>query len=71
MTERESVRIVLTPEQQAEIKRLSGQDVEAIEVDPADLAKHGGNLHLTWRLSVASGIPRQAWTTDQADGANG
>lgn len=61
------VRIVLTPEQREVVKRLSGQHVEAIELTPEqpDAAEpsRGGPLRFLWRLSQATGIPRQAWMT--------
>ena len=64
------VRIVLTPEQREVVKRLSGQHVEAIELSPDDAeAKtpaQGGVLRFLWRLSAATGIPRQAWMTDDS-----
>lgn len=64
MSEEQQVRIVLTPEQRESIRRLSGQHVDAIEVTPDDVKQGGGPLRLLWRLSAATGIPRQAWTRD-------
>ena len=58
------VRIQLTPEQQEQLHRLSGQRIDAIEVEPDDARKGGGPLRLLWRLSAATGIPRRAWMTD-------
>lgn len=58
------VRIVLTPEQQEALHRLSGQHVDAIEVTPDEVKQGGGPLRFLWRLSAATGIPRQAWTKD-------
>ena len=58
------VRIVLTPEQQETLKRLSGQHVDAIEVTPDEVKQGGGPLRFLWRLSAATGIPRQAWTNE-------
>lgn len=59
--EQDPVRIVLTPEQRELVRRLSGQHVEAIELEPEDDTKSGGPLRFLWRLSAATGIPRQAW----------
>lgn len=64
MSEEHPVRIVLTPEQRETIRRLSGQHVDAIEVKPDDVKQGGGPLRFLWRLSAASGIPRQAWVED-------
>ena len=61
MTDEQPVRIVLTPEQQEQIRRLSGQQIDAIEVAPEDAKKGGGPLRFLWRLSKATGIPRRAW----------
>jgi len=58
------IQLPLTEEQQALIKRLSGQHVQVLELvpDPADGATGAGHgLNFRWRLSVATGIPRQAW----------
>jgi hypothetical protein len=62
MSKPEPVRIVLTPEQREMIKRVSGQHVEAIDVDAEDLKKGSGPLRFFWRLSAATGIPRQGWS---------
>lgn len=64
MSAEQPVRIVLTPEQRETIRRLSGQHVDAIEVTPDDVKQGGGPLRFRWRLSAASGIPRQAWIED-------
>ena len=61
MSDQEPVRIVLTPEQREMVKRLSGQNIDAIEVDAEDVTKGGGPLKVLWRLSAATGIPRIAW----------
>lgn len=66
MPESEPVRIVLTPEQRELIKRVSGQHVEAIELEPDETKQHGGPLRFLWRLSDATGIPRRAWTSEDA-----
>ena len=58
------IQIQLTEEQQALIRRLSGQFAQVLEIvpDPADGASGAGRgLQFRWRLSVASGIPRQQW----------
>jgi hypothetical protein len=71
MSDQEPVRIVLTAEQRELVKRLSGQHVDAIDVAPDDMKKGGGPLRFFWRLSAATGIPRQAWgdETDQPPGS--
>jgi hypothetical protein len=66
MAEEEPVRLVLTPEQREVVKRLSGQHVEAIELKPEPAKKEGGVLRFLWRLSAATGIPRQAWMTEES-----
>jgi hypothetical protein len=58
------IQLPLTEEQQALIKRLSGQHVQVLELmpDPTDGATGAGQgLSFQWRLSVATGIPRQRW----------
>jgi hypothetical protein len=58
------IQIPLTPEQQALIQRLSGQFAQVLELvpDATDKASGAGRgLEFRWRLSVASGIPRQQW----------
>jgi len=57
----ELVHLVLTPEQRNLVRRLSGQDVEVIELAADGPAGGGAHLKLRWRLSAASGIPRQVW----------
>lgn len=63
----DQVRLVLTPEQKEMVRRMSGQNIEAIELDPEDTKKGGGPLRFLWRLSTASGIPRQQWANDEAE----
>lgn len=73
MSEPDPVRIVLTPEQREVVRRLSGQHVEAIELSPEEgkeaetSEKPGGVLRFLWRLSAATGIPRQAWVQDESE----
>jgi hypothetical protein len=58
------IQLPLTEEQQALIRRLSGQHAQVLELtpDPTDGATGAGHgLNFRWRLSVASGIPRQLW----------
>jgi hypothetical protein len=58
------IQLPLTDEQQALIRRLSGQHVQVLELvpDAIDGATGAGQgLNFRWRLSVATGIPRQAW----------
>ncbi len=71
MADQEPVRIVLTEEQRALVKRMSGQHVEAIELEPEDEKKDGGPLKFLWRLSAATGIPRRAWMTEPDEPADG
>jgi len=61
VSEPDPVRIVLTPEQRELVRRLSGQHVEAIELEPDDAKQTSGPLRFRWRLSAATGIPRQVW----------
>lgn len=61
MAEEQPVRIVLTAEQRELVHRLSGQNIDAIELEPEDTKKGAGVLKLLWRLSAATGIPRQGW----------
>jgi hypothetical protein len=68
MTEPEKVQIVLTPEQRAMVQRMSGQNIEAIELEPEDTTKGGGPLRFLWRLSSATGIPRQRWMNEDDEG---
>jgi hypothetical protein len=58
------IQIPLTEEQQALIRRLSGQFAQVLELVPdADDGASGAGrgLQFRWRLSVATGIPRQQW----------
>lgn len=64
MAEEETVRIVLTPDQREAVRRLSGQHFDAIEISPEDAKKGSGPLRFLWRLSAATGIPRQQWVKD-------
>jgi hypothetical protein len=72
----EPIQIELTEEQQQLIRRLSGQFAKVLELtpDPANASSGAGRgLQFRWRLSVATGIPRQVWDggargTDGVDG---
>ena len=66
MPDQEPLRIVLTPEQREHVRRLSGQVVDAIELEPDDTEKGKGPLRFLWRLSGATGIPRQQWLSDDS-----
>ena len=67
MADEKQLRIVLTPEQKEMVRRMSGQNIDAIEVSPEDTKKGGGPLRFLWRLSTATGIPRQKWAADDED----
>jgi hypothetical protein len=59
----QSIQIQLTDEQQALIQRLSGQFAQVLELVP-EADGHSGagrGLQFRWRLSTATGIPRQQW----------
>lgn len=61
------IQVPLTPEQQALIQRLSGQHAEVLELTPepeSPASGAGEGLRFRWRLSVATGIPRQQWAPD-------
>ncbi len=67
MADEAPMRLVLTKEQREMVKRLSGQDMEVIELTPDELDPSQGKgtmLKFLWRLSATSGIPRQKWTRD-------
>jgi hypothetical protein len=67
MSDEAPMRLVLTPEQTEVIRRLSGQHVQAIELQADKTAgQAGGALKFVWRLSAATGIPRQAWVEEEA-----
>ena len=60
----QEVVLELTPEQQAVIRRASGQHARVIQITiPEEGANEGVGraLHFRWRISQATGIPRQAW----------
>ena len=73
----EPIQIQLTEEQQQLIRRLSGQFAQVLELTPDAADPAGGEgrgLQFRWRLSVASGIPRQVWNPGAkkpADGGQG
>ena len=59
-----TIQLSLTEEQQALIQRLSGQHAQALELvpDATDASAGAGQtMRFRWRLSVATGIPRQQW----------
>jgi hypothetical protein len=60
----ETIQIPLTEEQQQLIRRLSGQFAQVLELTPdaSDASAGAGRgLQFRWRLSIATGIPRQQW----------
>ena len=61
MADEQPVRLVLTTEQREILLRLSGQNIDAIELTRDEGKKDSGPLSLLWRLSAATGIPRQNW----------
>jgi hypothetical protein len=63
----DQVRLVLTPEQKEMVRRMSGQNIDAIELEPEDTKQGGGPLRFLWRLSSTSGIPRQQWAEGAED----
>ena len=68
--ESEEIVLELTAEQQAVVRRLSGQHAKILQLTlPADGSQEGVGraLHFRWRLSSATGIPRQIWEGDQAE----
>lgn len=67
MADEKPMHIVLTPEQREMVRRMSGQNIEAIELNPEDTKKGGGPLKFLWRLSTMSGIPRQKWGNDDEE----
>ena len=72
MSDQEPVRMSY-PGAARGVKRLSGRHVEAIELSPDEEKKEpnkqGGPLRFLWRLSAATGIPRQVWA--EAEGESG
>ena len=67
--QQDPIKLVLTPEQREVIHRASGQHVEAVELTPDETQKgQGGVLRFLWRLSAATGIPRQGWVLDNESG---
>ena len=60
----EPIQIPLTGEQQELIRRLSGQCAQVLELTPEPTdptAGAGQALSFRWRLSTATGVPRQYW----------
>jgi hypothetical protein len=63
-TESEHIELELTPEQQSAIHRLSGQHAQVLRLtlDPGTPTEGAARVaQFRWRLSTASGIPRQHW----------
>lgn len=63
----EHIELQLAPDQRALIQRLSGQHAQVLQLtvipdSPTEGA--GPALQFRWRLSTASGIPRQQWDGD-------
>ncbi len=70
MTIPEHIELRLTPDQQALIKRLSGQQAQVLRLTltPGDHTEGAGRaLQSRWRLSTVSGIPRQQWGPEPDD----
>lgn len=65
----EHIELELTPEQQAVIRRLSGQHANVLQLnlDPGKNGEGTGrSVQFRWRLSETSGIPRQRWDSDKS-----
>ncbi len=61
MADEAPVKLILTKEQRELVMRMSGQNIEAIELTPDETDRtkgKGGMLRFLWHLSTASGIPR-------------
>lgn len=66
----EPIQIPLTREQQEIIRRLSGRHAQVLEITPNSTDSSEGDgrsLQFRWRLSSATGIPRQVWAGDEED----
>ncbi len=64
----EPIQLPLTREQQEIIQRLSGQFAQVLEITPQSPEANEGDgqsLRFRWRLSSATGIPRQVWAGDE------
>ena len=76
MSQNQPFRLFLTPEQREVLYGQLGRYVEAIDLEPdptpeAPAAK-AAVPKFQWRLSIATGIPRQGWLRDDpADGTTG
>ena len=66
----EELVLELTPEQQALVRRHSGQHAQILQLTfPEEGTQEGvgRGLHFRWRLSQATGIPRQVWDSIKAE----
>jgi hypothetical protein len=67
--ESQPIELELTPEQQAIIRRASGQQAKVLQINinPDDGAEGSGRiLQFRWRLSDTTGIPRLNWSSDKS-----
>ena len=65
----EHFELELTPEQQAVIRRASGQHANVLQLslDPGKNGEGSGrSVQFRWRLSETSGIPRQRWDSERS-----
>ena len=63
------IELELTPEQQAIIRRASGQQAKVLQINinPDNGAEGSGRiLQFRWRLSDTTGIPRQLWNSEKS-----
>jgi hypothetical protein len=65
--ESEPIELELTPQQQAIIRRASGQQAKVLQINIAQDGTEGSGriLQFRWRLSDSTGIPRQRWDSDK------
>jgi len=69
--ESQPIELELTPEQQAIIRRASGQQAKVLQINiaPDGTEGSGSILQFRWRLSDSTGIPRQLWNSDKGPDA--
>jgi len=67
MSDGEPVRLVLTAEQRELIHRVSGKQVDAIEINTEDEQSDGGHLRFLWRRPDGTGVRRFQWMHDDEE----